>query len=246
MSTTLTATQSTSLEAAAEKAALTSLETSASSASATSGTTTGSTSAAAIGSLTTNYSDFLDMLTTQLKDQDPTSPMTSDNFTSELVQFAGVEQQITTNSNLSSLISLSQDQQLSQSSDLVGKSVTVNGSTVPLQNSAAKINYATSSAEPIGIAITNSGGQVVKTVSGTSAAGNNTFTWDGTDNNGNKLPDGPYTVAVQTMDSTGTTSAVPFTSTATPTAIQKSGSGFNVSFGATTLDLSSVESLAGS
>lgn len=246
MSTTLTATQSTSLEAAAEKAALTSLETSASSASTTSGTTTGSTSAAAIGSLTTNYTDFLTMLTTQLKDQDPTTPMSSDNFTSELVQFAGVEQQITTNTNLSSLISLSQDQQLSQSSDLVGKAVTVNGSTVPLQNSTAAINYSTASAEPIGIAITNAGGQVVKTVSGTSAAGANTYTWDGTDNNGNKLADGPYTVAVQTMDSTGTTSAVPFTSTATPTAITKSGSGFNVSFGATTLDLSSVESLTGS
>ncbi len=246
MSTTLTATQSTSLEAAAEKAALTSLETSASSASTTSGTTTGSTTSAAIGSLTTNYSDFLDMLTTQLQDQDPTSPMTSDNFTSELVQFAGVEQQITTNTNLSSLISLSQDQQLSQSSDLVGKSVTVTGTTVPLQNSAATINYATASAEPIGIAITNSGGQIVKQVSGTSAAGANTYTWNGTDSSGNTVPDGPYTVAVETIDGTGTTTAVPFTSTATPTAIQKSGSGFTVSFGATTLDLSSVESLAGS
>ena len=186
------------------------------------------------------------MLTTQLQDQDPTSPMSSDDFTSELVQFAGVEQQIQTNTNLGSLISLGQDQQLSQSSDLVGKSVTVNGSTVPLQNSAATINYTTTAAEPIAIAITNSGGQLVREVTTTSTAGSNTFNWNGTDSNGNTVPDGPYTVAVETIDGTGTTAAVPFTSTATPTAIQKNGSSFNVSFGATTLDISSVESLTGS
>ena len=246
MSNTLNATQITSLDAAAQKAALTELETASSSGSSAASTTTGSTTSAAIGSLTTNYSDFLDMLTTQLKDQDPTSPMSSDDFTSELVQFAGVEQQIQTNTNLGSLISLSQDQQLSQSSDLVGKSVSVTGSTVPLQNSAASVNFTTRSAEPVAIAITNSGGQLVKEATMTSAAGGNTFKWNGTDVNGNTVPDGPYTVAVETVDGTGNTTAIPFTSTATPTAIQKSGSGFTVSFGATTLDLSNVESLTGS
>ena len=117
---------------------------------------------------------------------------------------------------------------------------------MPLQNSAATINFTTTSAEPVAIAITNSGGQLVKEVTATSTAGNNTFNWNGTDSNGNTVPDGPYTVAVETIDGTGTTTPVPFTSTATPTAIQKSGSGFTVSFGATTLDLSSVESLTGS
>lgn len=246
MSNTLTATQTTSLDAAAQKAALNELETGSASGSSAASTTTGSTTAAAIGSLTNNYSDFLDMLTTQLQDQDPTSPMSSDDFTSELVQFAGVEQQIQTNTNLGSLISLSQDQQLSQSSDLVGKSVTVTGSTVPLQNGAATVNFATPAAEPVAIAITNSGGQLVKEATMTSAPGTNAFKWDGTDSNGNAVPDGPYTMAVETIGNTGATTAVPFTSTATPTAIQKSGSGFTVSFGATTLDLSNVESLTGS
>ena len=245
MSNTLTANQTNSLDAAAQKAALSALETG-SSGGSSAATTTGSTTAAAIGSLTTNYSDFLDMLTTQLQDQDPTSPMSSDDFTSELVQFAGVEQQIQTNTNLGSLISLSQDQQLSQSSDLVGKNVTVTGNTVPLQNSSATVNFATSSAEPVAIAITNAGGQLVKEATMVSAAGDNTFKWNGTDTDGNTVPDGPYTVAVETIDSTGNATAVPFTSTATPTAIQKSGSGFSVSFGATTLDLSNVESLTGS
>ena len=245
MSNTLTATQTNSLDAAAQQAALSALETG-SSGGSSAATTTASTTSAAIGSLTTNYSDFLDMLTTQLQDQDPTSPMSSDDFTSELVQFAGVEQQIQTNTNLGSLISLSQDQQLSQSSDLVGKNVTVTGNTVPLQNSTATVNFATKSAEPVAIAITNAGGQLIKEATMTSAAGNNIFKWNGTDSNGNTVPDGPYTVAVETIDNTGNATSVPFTSTATPTAIQKSGSGFSVSFGATTLDLSNVESLTGS
>lgn len=245
MDTNLTATQSSALMSAAEKAALTQLEQGSSSAAAGTGTTSAST-ASAMSSLTGNYTNFLDMLTTQLQDQDPTSPMSSDNFTSELVQFAGVEQQIQTNSNLGQLITLSQEQQLGQSSSLVGKKVEVNGSTVPLQNGAATLQFTTPGAEPIAIAITNSGGQLVRQATLTSSAGANTWSWDGTDGNGGTLPDAPYTVAVETMDGSGTPSSVSFTSLATPTSVQKSGTGYSVSFGPTTIDLQNVQSLPGS
>ena len=70
--------------------------------SATSGNAT-STSTNALSSLTNNFSSFLNLLMTQLQNQDPSSPMDTNQFTSELVQFSQVEQQITTNSSLTTV-----------------------------------------------------------------------------------------------------------------------------------------------
>src|SRR5277367_601672 len=89
--------------------------------SSNSGSSLASTSA--LGSLTSNYSDFLSLLTTQLQNQDPTSPMDSSQFTTELVQFSGVEQQINTNTNLAQLVSLTQAGNISQASSMLGATV---------------------------------------------------------------------------------------------------------------------------
>ena len=101
--------------------------------SATSGTTTGSaiaqTGTAALEGLSTNFSTFLTMLMTQLQNQDPTSPLDSSQFTSELVQFSSVEQQINTNTNLTQLIQLTQASQVEQSSALLNKPATVTRSS---------------------------------------------------------------------------------------------------------------------
>ncbi|HTW28990.1 MAG TPA: flagellar hook capping FlgD N-terminal domain-containing protein, partial [Acetobacteraceae bacterium] len=72
----------------------------------------------ALSSLDGNFTDFLNMLMTQLQNQDPTSPMDSDQFTSELVQFASVEQQIDTNQSLTSLIQLTQGSEVIQGSQM--------------------------------------------------------------------------------------------------------------------------------
>ena len=60
----------------------------------------GSDPGKALATLSGNFQNFLQMLMTQLKNQDPTSPMDTNQFTTELVQFSSVEQQISTNSNL--------------------------------------------------------------------------------------------------------------------------------------------------
>ena len=49
---------------------------------------------------------------TQLKNQDPTSPLDTNQFTSQLVQFAGVEQQISMNTNLEKMIAMQTTSQL--------------------------------------------------------------------------------------------------------------------------------------
>ena len=75
-------------------------------ATASSGTTaTKSTGSAALNSLSANFGDFLKLLMTQLQNQDPTSPLDTNQFTTELVQFSSVEQQINTNTSLTQNVS---------------------------------------------------------------------------------------------------------------------------------------------
>lgn len=253
MSVSLTSSQLAALSAAAKSAASTaatssSSASSASSASASSAASTASsssdTSAAALSSLSSNFNDFLTLLTAQLQNQDPTTPMDSSQFTTELVQFTGVQQQVQTNTNLTQLIQMSQEQELTQSSGLVGKNVVITGSTVPLQDGTANLSFTTPQSEPVSISITNAAGQDVKDVQLTSTAGANTWSWNGTDNEGNTLPDGAYNVAIEGADATGTASAISFTSSGTPTSVQKSASGLSVSFGPTVLDYGDVQSVS--
>ena len=250
MSIVLTPSQLASLSTAAQAAAqkASSASGSAAAASGTSSSSASSsstdTSGAALSSLSSNYSDFLTLLTAQLQNQDPSSPMDSSQFTTELVQFTGVEQQVQTNTNLTQLLQLSQDQQLTQSSAMVGKSVVLTGSTVPLQSGGSTISFNTPLAEPVAISITDSAGRDVRDVQLTSTAGQNSWTWDGNDNNGNALPSGPYNVAVESADPTGNASPVSFTSTGTPTSVQRTSTGLSVSFGPSTLDYSAIQSVA--
>src|ERR1700744_2031262 len=114
----------------------------------------GTTAANPLTSLAVNFNDFLSLLTTQLQNQDPTSPMDTSQFTSQLVQFTGVAEQITANSTLSSILSVDQTQQLTQASGLVGQQVAFTGGTLPLQNGSAEVDFQTTSAEPVQITVT--------------------------------------------------------------------------------------------
>src|SRR5690349_19629108 len=85
-----------------------------------------------------DFNTFLKMLTTQLQNQDPTNAMDPTQMTNQLVAFAQVEQQISMNTNLNSLISLQQAQSLTTGASLVGRKVELSGSTLPLQNGQAE------------------------------------------------------------------------------------------------------------
>src|SRR5579862_7401479 len=107
---------------------------------ATPTTTTSNSSTAqaagAIGSqqLAGNFNTFLTLLTTQLQNQDPLSPLDTNQFTQQLVEFASVEQQVNMNSNLQTLISMQQTSASLQALQLVGSTVTVSGNVAPLSN----------------------------------------------------------------------------------------------------------------
>ena len=153
------AVSSVSSESSLLQAAETSAKTAANTnAAGTSGTSSSSTSA--LSSLAQNYTTFLTLLTTQLKNQDPSSPMSTDTFTSELAQFAGVEQQVETNTKLSSLISLNEEGQMSSDMSMVGQTATATTSILPLQNGSASLNFTGSSGQTVAISVTNLAGTV--------------------------------------------------------------------------------------
>ena len=159
------------------------------------------------------------MLMTQLQNQDPTSPLDTNQFTSELVQFSGVEQQINTNASLTQLISLTQSGQMLQASSMVGSTVQLASSQMPLQNGSGALTFTATSAGPAEITISNAAGAQVLATTVNATAGSNNWTWNGENSQGNTQPDGPYTVTVTGANASGTAAALPFTVSGTVTGV---------------------------
>jgi flagellar basal-body rod modification protein FlgD len=209
-------------------------------------TTLNSNQQTATQQLAGNFSTFLTLLTTQLQNQDPMSPMDSNQFTQQLVEFSGVEQQINTNDNLQSLIALSLSQQASSTVNYIGHSVVMTSGKGALNNGTVDWTYNLSAASAgTTLNVTNASGQVVYSASGSTSQGNSDFTWDGKDANGNQLPDGQYTLAVSATASDGTAVTSTIASKALVTAVDMSGSTPQLILGAMEIPLSEV-SLVGS
>ena len=85
---------------------------------------------------------FLTLLVSQLQHQDPPQPLDANQFTSQLIQFASVEQQIYQNANLEKLLAAQQSTQLGSTVDYLSKQVEANGDALPLQNGGALASYA--------------------------------------------------------------------------------------------------------
>src|ERR1700712_4403831 len=126
-----------------------------------------STSATDMAQLSGNFSTFLTLLTTQLKNQDPTSPMDSNQFTQQLVMYSQVEQQIQSNTNLKTLISQGTSNAASMTNSYLGKKVSVTNGEASLSGGAANWTYnlATATAATQ-LTVTNASGKVVYTGAG--------------------------------------------------------------------------------
>ena len=156
--------------------------------------------------LTQNYSTFLQMLTTQLKNQDPTAPMDSTQFTQQLVMYSQVEQQINTNNYLSQLVSASGTDQANAALGYIGMQVDAPGSSFTYSGQPVDLGYALpSDASTATITITDQDGNAVWSQNANTASGNYNFTWNGTDQNGDAVSSGTYTITLSAKDSDGTT-----------------------------------------
>lgn len=156
-----------------------------------------------------NFQTFLTLLTTQLQNQNPLDPLDTNQFTQQLVQFAGVEQQLKTNDQLQSLITLQQTAQSTQALGFVGKVAVVDGSTATLSNSSAVWDLNVAKDSTVQVNITNSTGQTVFSSSYQVKAGDNqAFGWDGKGTDGTQWPDGKYTMTATGTDNNGQTVGV--------------------------------------
>ena len=168
-----------------------------------------SLSSTAGSTLAGNFQTFLTLLTTQLQNQNPLDPLDTNQFTQRLVQFAGVEQQLKTNDQLTTLVSLQQTAQSTQALGFVGKTAVVDGSTTALASGAATWNLSVPKNANVSVSITNSTGQTVFSGNYSVNAGDNqAFGWDGKGNDGTQWPDGQYKMNATAVDTAGNSVAV--------------------------------------
>lgn len=155
--------------------------------------------------LNQTFDHFLKMLTTQLQNQDPTSPMDSNEFTSQLVQYTQVEQAIRTNERMEELITLQATNQISFAASLVGKTVEVRGNEAELKDGdTIQFGYQMpSGASAAQLSIINAAGSTVYTSSLDTRSGRHGFAWDGMTTDGQPAGDGIYRIRVVAQNSEG-------------------------------------------
>ena len=154
-----------------------------------------------------NFQTFLTLLTTQLQNQNPLDPLDTNQFTAQLVQFAGVEQQLKMNDQLSSIVALEKSAQSTQALIYVGNTVAVDGSKANF-NGAATWNINAPKDTNATVTITDSTGQTAYSGNFSLKTGGSSFVWDGKGNDGTQWPPGSYTLTATGKDSSGNTVAI--------------------------------------
>lgn len=153
-------------------------------------------------SLAQDFTQFLTLLTTQLQNQDPMSPMDSTEFTNQLVQFSQVEQQINMNAKMDNLVALQLASISSVALGYVGMDISYIGNEASFDGETpVEINYALSDAAVTSkINIYNEAGDLVFSSDAPKSSGTNKFVWDGKNTGGERLPEGTYTVKIDALD----------------------------------------------
>jgi flagellar basal-body rod modification protein FlgD len=215
------------------------------------GTTTNAAAQATLnsglGTIANNYTSFLQLLTTQLKNQDPMSPMDTDQFTQQITEMTGVQQQLLSNQLLQQLVNQNQGS-VTSAVNLIGKAVTANGSTAMLQNNTATFAYnlPVQAAKVTGT-VTDSNNTVIWSgqLSGTGAGPQN-FTWNGENTAGQGQTNGNlYTLSVTATSAAGQAITPTTTVQGTVSAVQQINGQTLVTVGSDQVPLSSVTGVSG-
>ncbi len=162
------------------------------------GTTTQTQSSLDRASLGQDFDQFLRLLTTQLQNQDPLSPMDSTEFTNQLVSFSQVEQSIKQNDQLEKLLSMQTLNLTALGVSFIGKDVEITGDTfMKKETGSVRLSYDVPETAISGtISILNDDGEVVWSQNMEKDMGRHDLEWDGLDNNDQPLPAGEYTIKI--------------------------------------------------
>jgi flagellar basal-body rod modification protein FlgD len=158
-----------------------------------------------LASLAGNFNTFLSLLTTQLKNQDPTAPLDSNQFTQQLVQMSGVEQQLNANTLLQQLVT-NTSSGVATAVTLIGKNVRAASDNANLTNGKAQWTYnLAGAASDLKVEVLDANGRIVHAEAPTDMkAGDHAFSWNGKDLTNTQLPNGgTYTLRVTATDSVG-------------------------------------------
>jgi flagellar basal-body rod modification protein FlgD len=157
--------------------------------------------------------DFLKLLVTQMKYQDPMNPMDSAQMTSQIAQLNTVEGINQLNATVTSLQASLMASQSMQAASLIGKTVLADGNSINLINGSASLSMRLEgAAESVVVDVINASGRIIKTADlGANAAGIKSFTWDGSTNEGGVAPNGQYTFQVNAKKLNQAVTATPLT-----------------------------------
>ena len=193
-------------------------------------------------SLAANFDTFLKLLTTQLQNQDPLAPMDANAFTSQLVQFASVEQAIKTNDKLTELGGLIETSGTSSAMSMLGREAVVATDRVGLATTGdATIRYRLPEAgAKVTATIVDTRGRILRALPAPAAAGENALLWDGLDGMGNRVPPGTYQVRLDAARADGKTVAVDQYLTGTVEAIEPGADGITLVVAGAEVPLSAV------
>jgi len=156
--------------------------------------------------------DFLELLVTQLQNQNPWEPMNNQEYIGQMTQFSMLEQSRNMNTNLSILQMYQASLNNVQAVSLIGKSIKVAGDSTSLKNGVTdtSIMYELDEETQVYIDIYNEDGEKVATKEmGTQTSGEHEFSWDGKDDEGNTCPDGKYSFKVKVADEDGVQTDIP-------------------------------------
>jgi len=206
-------------------------------------TTTSSSTKSSSASLVDNYQSFLTLLLKQLEVQDPTDPVDASQYTTQLVQLASLEQQMSIGDKLDDLSTAVTSLGTSLSSSIgsgtnaigyLGRTIEAEGSTTALQSGSASWEYdLDSTASKVTLTVTDSAGKTIHTETGDTSSGTHEVSWDGTADNGTIYSSGNYTLTVTAVDSKGN-------SVGTTTRIKGTVTGVDSSSGVATLSIGGV------
>ena len=156
--------------------------------------------------LASNFETFLTLLTAQLKNQDPLSPVDSNQFTAQLTQMAGVEQQLLTNDLLKGLLAAQGGGGFAQAATYIGKEATAAWSATKFADGAATWSYELgANADSATLQVLDGSGNVVWSGEAPDkTTGLHDFSWDGSSDTGTDGQDGQvYTLKIVAKDSAG-------------------------------------------
>jgi flagellar basal-body rod modification protein FlgD len=194
--------------------------------------------------IASNFNQFLLLLTTQLKNQNPLDPLDTNQFTQQLVQFAGVEQQLQTNDTLSSLLKTTQTANASNAYGYVGAEITADGATTHLSPDTGASWHLTAPRAGIAtITISDKDGNVVATDSKALQAGAQDYAWDGRTSTGLKASEGDYTITVTASDATGKQMNISTEMTGIVDSVDLSGGTPILRVGAISIPVTNVKSI---